>query len=215
MPVIVLRLLDVQPVFNDRPTHCPYCGNEVFQRWGALPKKAQDTNNQKVEVFRYHCNICGHTFRNYPQEADCTNLTERLHKLAGLVWALGLSSREVVSVFNELGIEMSHMTVWREGNELVHKYFDHTGPDSSPRYKIDKIFLKYRGSVIGTIIILDLGKDKKVVLGKVDEANPRVLLAWLEPIVHELHIQALVCGTDILDQYHFPSAEALTQLDKL
>ncbi|MDR3575095.1 MAG: transposase family protein [Anaerolineaceae bacterium] len=207
MPVIVLRLSESQSVFNDRPTHCPYCGSDVFQRWGASPKKVQDTNIQTLEVFRYHCIACGHTFRHYPQGIDHTTMASRIRKLAALVWALGLSSREVVEIFKELGIELSNMMVWRDGHELACKYFNGGESDHPSRYKIDKLFLKYRGKGIGTIFILDLGKDKTAVLGKVDETNPRMILTWLEPIIQDLEIKASIFGTDFLDKYNAPSDE--------
>ncbi len=204
MPVIVLRLSEVQPALNERPTHCPYCGSEVFQRWGALPKKVQDTNIQTFDVFRYHCISCGHTFRTYPHGIDRTNLAERIRNLAAFVWALGLSSREVVEVFKELGIELSNMTVWRDGHELAKKYFSADDPDHPSRFKIDKLFLNFRRKGIGTIFILDLGKDKTAVLGKVDEANPRLILSWIEPIIQDLEINASIFGTGILDQFNAP-----------
>jgi DNA-directed RNA polymerase subunit RPC12/RpoP len=201
MPVIVLRLAEPTPIVAERPTHCPYCGSEVFQRWGATLKNLQDTDLQTIENFRYHCSGCGHTFRNDSQTDNRTNLTQRIRKLAGLTWALGLSSREVVDVFKEVGFELNHMTVWRDGHELITKYFNTTDPDHPPRYKIDKLFLKYRGKGIGTSILLDLGKEKSVLIGKVDESNPRVLLSWLEPVTREFGIQAFIFGTDILDRY--------------
>jgi transposase-like protein len=208
MPVIVLRLSMIPSVLNERPTHCPFCGSEVFQRWGAIPKKVQDTNIQVLEVFRYHCIACGHTFRTYPQGIDRTNLAGRIRKLAALGWALGLSSREVVNTFKKLGIELSNMMVWRDGHKLVSKYFNGNDPDHPSRYKIDKLFSDYRGDGIGTIFILDLGKDKTIKLGKVDETNPRVILSLLEPIIQDLEINATIFGNDILDQYGAPTNEA-------
>lgn len=205
MPVIVLRLLESQSILTNRPNHCPYCGSEVFQRWGgAISKRVQDINDQTVAVFRYHCSACGRTFRNYPQGIDRTNLTEKIRKLAALTWALGMSTREVVGIFSELGFELSHMTVWRDGHELISKYFNFNNPDYPSRYMIDKLFFKNRGKGIGISVILDLGKGKNVVLGKVDEPNPRVLLSWLETFVQDLDMQALILGTDFLDQNKVP-----------
>jgi hypothetical protein len=201
MPVLVIQLMD-NPIKNEiRPTYCPYCGSEVLQRWGSSVKLVQDTSQQVSAGFRYKCNKCGHFFRNYPQKIDHTSLTPRMRKLAALAWAFGLSSRQVVSVFNDLGIEISHMTVWRDGHELISSLTDDTDPERPRRYLIDKLFLKNKSRGIGTSIVIDLGKGKTAVLGKIDEPNPRVVLSWIEPFIKNLDVQTLLFDTNILSNF--------------
>jgi DNA-directed RNA polymerase subunit RPC12/RpoP len=201
VPVLVLQLLDIQPKKEIRPTYCPYCGSEVLQRWGSSVKLVQDTSQQASAVYRYKCNKCGHFFRNYPPKIDHTNLTPRIRKLAALAWAFGLSSRQVVSVFGELGIEISHMTVWRDGHELIASVANNTNPERPRRYLIDKLFLRNKSRGIGTSIVIDLGQGKTTVLGKIDEPNPRVVLSWLEPFIKNLDVQTLLFDTNILSNF--------------
>jgi transposase len=199
MPVIVLRIRNLQTSENDRPVHCPYCRSQVFQRWGSYSKNVQDANPEVSLFYRYRCNACGHTFRNYPPGVDHTKLTPRIRKLAALAWALGLSARKVVAIFKDLGIELSHMVVWRDGTELVARISNTSNPDLPSRYSIDKLFLQYKGRGIGTSIMLDLGEGKTAVLGKIDEVNHRVVLAWLEPFIKDLDIEIHQFGTDMLN----------------
>ena len=58
-------------------------------------------------------------------------LTQRVRKLAALAWALGVSARKVVAIFADYGIELSHMVVWRDGNELISKISDTSYPGST------------------------------------------------------------------------------------
>lgn len=204
MPVVILRLNDLQPSHDDRPAHCPYCGSEVLQRWGVGTKTVQDANREVSEFYRYRCSSCEHTFRNYPPGVDHTKLTQRIRKLAALCWALGLSARQVVTIFKEFTIDLSHMTVWRDGHELIERIQNTADPDRRSRYLIDKLFLKDKSRGIGTSIVLDFGEGKTVVLGKIDEVNPRLVLNWLEPFIKDLDIQVSLFGTDILSEYNEP-----------
>lgn len=204
MPVIVLRIHEIETNENDRPVNCPYCGSQVFQRWGTYSKTVQDANPEVSVFARYRCSACGHTFRNYPPGIDHTKLTLRIRKLAALAWALGLSSRKVVALFKDFGVELSHMVVWRDGTELIAKISDGSNPEIPSRYSIDKLFLQYKGRGIGTSIVLDLGEGKTAVLGKIDEVNHRVVLNWLKPFLQDIDIEVLQFGTDILSQFDPP-----------
>jgi hypothetical protein len=201
VPVIVLQLRDIRPSLDDRPSHCPNCGSDLFQRWGSSNKIVQDTSYLFSSVYRFRCSSCGHIFRHYPPKIDHTNLTPRIRKLAALAWALGLSSREVVAVFAGLGIELSHMTVWRDGHDLVSCVNDESDPNRPRRYLIDKLFLKNKSRGIGTSIVLDLGQSKTAILGKIAEPNPRVVMSWLKPFIDELDVEVLLFGTGVLQNF--------------
>ncbi len=198
MAVIVLRFNDFQPNLNDRPERCPYCGCQVFQRWGVGEKNIQDANPEVGEYHRYRCNACQRTFRHYAVGIDHTHLSQRIRKIAGIAWALGLSARDVVDLLKEFGVEISYMTVWREGNDLVKLNQEAFGPNQPGRYSIDKLFLKNKGRGIGTSIMVDFGNGKTTVLGRMDEVDYRKVLGWLKDVVKNLGIQVSVMGTDML-----------------
>jgi hypothetical protein len=161
----------------------------------------QDTSYQLSTIYRFHCSACGHIFPHYPSNIDHTSLSPRIRELALLAWALGLSSREVAQVFAGLGIELSHMTVWRDGHKLVSSANNISTPDRPRRYLIDKLFLKNKSRGIGTSIVIDLGQGRTAVLGKIDEPNPRVLVSWIEPFIKNLDIEVLLLGTGVLQQF--------------
>jgi hypothetical protein len=198
MAVIVLRFDDFKPPLDNRPKHCPYCGSEDLQGWGFGEKTVQDVRPELSEYHRYRCNACRRTFRHYSAGVDRTHLTQRIRKVAGMAWALGLSAREVVEVFKECEIELNYVTVWREGNDLVARQKDHFGPNHPGRYSIDKEFLKIKTRGIGTSFIIELGLGKTLLLGRMEEVNYRRILAWLEPIIKDLDIQVSLMGTDKL-----------------
>jgi hypothetical protein len=198
MAVIILHLEDLQTTESSRPKFCPYCGCEFLQGWGAGSKTVQDVESTVGEYHRYRCNACGRTFRHYASGVDRTHLSQRIRKIAGMAWALGLSAREVVEVLKEAGIELSYMTVWREGHDLVTRLKDSFGPHHPGRYSIDRQFLKIKTRGIGTSIVLELGDGKTAVLGRMDEVDYRKILAWLEPVVKDLEVRISVTGTDVL-----------------
>jgi hypothetical protein len=198
MPVIVLQFDDFKSNIYTRPDSCPYCGCQMLQRWGTGEKSVQDTNIEVGEYHRYRCNACQRTFRHYVQGVDKTHLTQRVRKIAGIAWALGLSARDVVAALAECGIELSYMTVWRNGNDIVTRFKDFFGPNQPGRYSIDKLFLNNQGRGIGTSIMVDLGNGKTIVLGRMDVVDYRKVLAWLEPILKNLDIRVSLIGTDVL-----------------
>ena len=198
MAVIVLRLDHFKTPLENRPKYCPYCGSEFLQGWGTGEKDVQDIQLEKGEYHRYRCITCNHTFRHYAPGVDRTHITQRIRKVAGMAWALGLSSREVVEVFKEKGVEISYMTVLREGNALVARHKLHFGPNDPGRYSIDQDFLRIKTRGIGTSFIVELSQGNTLLLGRMEEIDYRKLLAWLEPIIKDLDIEVSVIGTDKL-----------------
>ena len=106
----------------------PSGGSQFLQGWGTGAKAVQDTQTEVVDYRRYRCTACQRTFRYYPPGVDRTHLTQRIRKIAGMAWALGLSAREAVEVFSELGVELNYMAVWREGAPLINRLKDHFWP---------------------------------------------------------------------------------------
>ncbi len=52
MSIVVLQLPDVKRHTEIRPTACPYCQAETFQRWGAVRKPVRDPHFRNVMVYR-------------------------------------------------------------------------------------------------------------------------------------------------------------------
>src|SRR5512140_917306 len=114
MSIVILQLPEVKTSRADRPSKCPYCGGDIFQRWGQIHKPLRDTQIKAVQVYRYRCNRCRRTFRHYPEGVDRASQSLRLRQLASLSWVLGLSYRGVVGVFAAFGVELARMSAWRD-----------------------------------------------------------------------------------------------------
>jgi transposase len=92
MSIVILQLPDVKSTAEGRPSRCPACTGETFQRWGGRVRCIRDPHVQEVVVYRYRCCRCGHTFRQYPAGVTQAQQSQRLCKLAALMWVLGLST---------------------------------------------------------------------------------------------------------------------------
>ena len=95
MSIVILQLPDVKSASEGRPSRCPSCTGETFQRWGKVNKPVKDNRIEQVRVYRYQCNHCRRTFRHYPEGVDRADQTQRMRKLVAICWVLGLSLRGV------------------------------------------------------------------------------------------------------------------------
>ncbi len=150
-------------------------------------KEVQDTLTQTSGYHRFRCGSCQRTFRYYANGVDRTRITQRIRRIAGMVWLLGISAREVTKHFSEVGIVIHYLTVWREGNSLRTALVERFGPDYVERHSIDRDFLKMKSHWIGTSIVADFG-EKCLVLGRMAEVDHRAVLDWLQPILGDLDI---------------------------
>jgi DNA-directed RNA polymerase subunit RPC12/RpoP len=207
MAIVLLRLPDVEPKPTGRPRHCPYCGSQILQRWGRVSKSLQDTQFAETEVQRYRCSECKRTFRDYPEGVDRANQSQRIRHLAALAWALGLSTRDVVDVFKDLGVRLSRMSVWREGQSLIERLNGKGPPLNGPGFSIVRLDPKRGRGGPGVVVMIDLGHGSPLILGMLDEHNPRVVQSWLEPILEDIDVQVSLKGTDTLRQYATPTGQ--------
>lgn len=121
--------------------------------------------------------------------------------MAGMVWLMGMSTREVVQAFKEVGIKVSRSNVWREGRRLAEALDDAGGLNSGRRYCIDKKYIHKVSSKLGVVVALSAKNARQVVLGTLDEYNPRPVKAWMEALIEDIDIDITVQGTDTLDEY--------------
>ena len=205
MPVILLRIKKNNHQTVTRPQACPYCGNTILQRWGRVTKPIKDQGNKTTVLYRYRCEECERTFRDYPSGMGRSNYTAGVRKLAALIWALGLSYRDIVSVFEDAGIQLSRSTIWREGQELVAQLDGKRLKNHVQHFKIDKNYIHRISPKFGIVIAVDFGERKYTILGTLNEHNPGAVLDWLQPIIEDTNIQVLKLGTGKLDLLHSKS----------
>jgi DNA-directed RNA polymerase subunit RPC12/RpoP len=200
MPSILLRLPALADFAGQRPSHCPYCGQQILQSWGQVARQVRDAQAWQAGIRRYRCSACQRTFRAYPAGVDRAMHTLRVRRLAGLACALGMTCRDVAAVFEALGMQLSRMAVWREAQELSERMNASGGGQPWQRYLIDRVYVPAASRKLGVVLALDAGQGKPVILGILDEHNPQAVKAWLEPLVADFAIEVRLLGTGQLDQ---------------
>jgi transposase-like protein len=200
MPTLLIRLEDDTHHLNRRPTYCPYCGNQVLQKWGQVIREVQDARSRSTEIHRYRCEKCEHTFRVYPRGVDRLGQTRRLRDMAALARVLGMSCRDVTDLFEKMGIRMSRMTVWRGGQQLIEKLANLDKLDTLNRYHLDKNFIPRVSSHLGIVIVFELEPGNSTVLGIIDEYNPREVMHWLNELIDVQEISVRLLDTNTLNE---------------
>ena len=192
MAIVTLSLPNVKRKTETRPKKCPHCQGETFQRWGKAPKPVCDSRFRNVQVYRYRCCHCHHTFRWYPEGVDRADQTLRLRKLVAILWVLGMSLRSVALALSAFGIKLSHMSVWRdlqEQAELVTKQRHWQGVRV---LGVDGAYPFLKGKKLPVLIAVDLGNGQPVAIGQVDEYSPQAVKRFLEPLVQRLGVSVIV-----------------------
>lgn len=198
MSIIVLKLPEVK-VESERPSRCPSCKGEIFQRWGKQMKKVRDPQIKQVIVTRYRCCQCGHTFRCYPEGVDQAQQSQRLRSLAALCWVLGLSFRGITGVFTVFGVGISRMTAWRDEQERAAQLKCRRMNQPVRVLGLDGAYVRGWGETRAVLVAVDLGTEQPVALGYVDEKDPQAVRRWLTPLVQQLGVSVIV--TDDLATY--------------
>lgn len=200
MSIVVLQLPIVKRKTETRPQSCRYCQGETFQRWGKVRKPVRDNQYRSVQTYRYRCCHCHRTFRHYPQGVDCADQTQRLRKLVGLLWVLGLSLRGVCTTLGAFGVSLSHMSVWRDLQEQTDLL------EKQRRWQPVRV-LGLDGAYVqgwdkrkhAVLVAVDLGRGQPMAIGYIDEYNPRTVRRFLQPLVQRLGVSVIV--TDDLTSY--------------
>lgn len=199
MSIVVLKLPDVKGKVETRPQQCPSCKGEILQRWGGRTRKIRDNQVKEAIVYRYRCTNCRHTFRHYPEGLDQAQQSQRLRKLAALVWRLGLSYRGIAAVFAVFGVEIARMTAWRDVQEEAGNKKRRRMWKPVRVLGLDGAYVQGWGEKRAVLVAVDLGEGEPVAIGYIDEHNPNVVRRWIEPLVKQLGVSVIV--TDDLASY--------------
>lgn len=199
MSIVTLSLPEVKRKTEIRPQKCPRCQGETFQRWGNTKKRVKDNRKRTVTVYRYRCCHCRRTFRNYPQGVDRATQTLRMRKLAVILWVLGLSLRGVCVALSAFGVQLSHMSVWRDIQEHAELTRKRLSRQTVRVLGVDGLYPLGWGKKQPVIVAVDLGTGRPVMVGQVDEANPQAVRRFLEPLVKDLGVSVIV--SDDLNSY--------------
>lgn len=202
MPIIMIRLPEVSASPNGRPRQCPYCGSPILQRWGRVTKPVKDRRDIMAVIYRYRCQDCKRTFRDYPDDIDRSNHARGIRRLAAVLWALGLSYREITKILEKNEIEMSRSTIWREGQEVTAQLSGKKINKLRHEYRIDKTYIHNISNNFGLVVAVDLCDGEYIIVGTLNEHNPSYVTSWLKPLVQDTNIEISHLGTDYLEQLY-------------
>ena len=199
MSIVVLKLPDVKAKIEDRPSQCPSCKGEILQRWGSEGRVIRDPQVRMVQIYRYRCCRCRHTFRHYPDGVGQAQQSQRLRQLAALCWALGVSYRGIAAVFAVFGVGISRMTAWQDAQEQARLLKSGRMWKPVRVLGLDGAYVCAWGEVRPVLVAVDLGEGKSIAIGYVNEYNPQAVRRFLEPLVKRLGVSVIV--TDDLVHY--------------
>ena len=199
MSIVTLRLPAVKRKTEIRPKSCPYCQGGTFQRWGKVAKPVKDQRHRSISVYRYRCCGCQRTFRHYPEGVDRADQTQRLRKLAALMWLLGLSLRHTCTVLSVFRVWLSHMSVWRDLQEQAGLQRQRRRWLSTRVVGVDGAYVRCQGKTQPVLVVVDLGRGEPIEIGYVDEHDPQAVARFLRPIVQRLGVSVVV--SDDLHSY--------------
>ena len=171
----------------------------MFQRWGEVTKPVRDTDEIHVKLYRYRCDECKRTFRDYPLGIDRSDFSRSTKQLAALIWALGYSHRDVIKLFEKYGIALSRSTVWREGQALAARLDGIELNSHRKMFTIDKRYIHRISATFGVVLAVDIGDGRYAILGTLNEHDPRSIQYWLQPLVRDADIEIFQLATEKLD----------------
>jgi transposase-like protein len=206
MAIVTLNLPEVNQEVANRPETCPHCGSSLLQGWGTVRKPLRDPQLKEVEVRRFRCCDCGHTFRHYPEGVGGADQSERLQQLAAICWVLGMSTRMVTGVLGAFGIPLCHMTVWRDVQALAEAVSLPAPPGGIRVLGVDGFYASIKGQDSGMVVAVDMGTGAPVALARIDEKDRPALFAWLEALQEQFGVEVMV--SDDFNPY-FVAAERL------
>jgi transposase-like protein len=192
---IVLQLPKVKHNKNSRPTKCPYCKGETFQRWGQVQKQVKDPRVRTVRVYRYKCTSCRHTFRDYPVGVERALQSERMKMLAVFCWTFGLSYRKLEAILSAFGVSLSRMSGWRDVQAAAERRRKETKWKSARVVGVDGAWLNGKG----VMVAVDMGDGQPLEIGAIDEKEVSAVTAWLRDLKQRHDIGVIV--TDDLATY--------------
>ena len=203
MPVVWVRFsarIDAKKLRTGSLLECPVCGGDRLQRWGKLEhRKPHNENN--IRISRFHCADCGHTFSDPVKQNVKQSYQDTIQAIAGMIWCLGFSLREIEALFQKLDLVVSRSSIWRCGKKMILKV-DYPGREGK-RLIIDPLYVPGISEKFGVIVGLELTDGRQVVLGAFPEYNPKTVSLYLEDLLSEADVEIIVRGEKAIQSTEF------------
>ncbi len=119
----------------------------------------------------------------------------RLMKLCVIMWSLGLSHRSVALILSAFGVQLSHMSAWRDLQEAGKTIRRKLQWKSARIVGVDGAWVNGKGIMVA----VDMGDGELLALAEIDEKDKEAVAAWLKLLKQKQKIGAVV--TDDLATY--------------
>jgi hypothetical protein len=98
----------------------------------------------------------------------------------------------VTGVLGAFGIQLCHMSVWRDVQALADVWTLPPPPQGVRVLGVDGFYASIKGEDSGMVLAVDMGTGDPVALARIDEKDRPALFAWLEVLMKELGVEVLV-----------------------
>jgi transposase-like protein len=194
IPVVWVKFsakMDARNIKTASLAFCPICGGERVQRWGKIEQNNPDEENH-LRITRFRCANCGRTFSDPAKQNYKQAYLDTVQAVAGMIWTLGFSLREIETLFQTLEMYVSRSSIWRYGKRMALKL---DCPDLQTRQiKIDPLYIPGVSEKLGVVVGLELCDGRQVVLGAMPEHNPKIVKRYLEDLLSDAQVEVNVKG---------------------
>ena len=111
------------------------------------------------------------------------------------MWSLGLSHRSVALILSAFGVQLSHMSAWRDLQEAGQTIRRKLQWKSARIVGVDGAWVNGKGIMVA----VDMGDGELLALAEIDEKDKEAVAAWLKLLKQKQKIGAVV--TDDLATY--------------
>lgn len=194
MPVVWVKFsaeIDFRNFTTGYLASCPVCGGVRLQRWGKI-EQVRLNNGNMIRISRFRCFDCGHTYSDPVKTNVRQSYLDTIQAIAGMIWFLGFSLREVETLFQRLDLEVSRSSIWRYGKSLARRLDCHDRENK--RFEIDPVYIPGVSEKLGVIVGLELSDGRQVVLGALPECNPIVVKEYLEDLLIDAEVEIVIRG---------------------
>lgn len=179
-----------QPLGRPRCPHCRSSNTRIYER---TTKSVKHPDLSSVSVVRRRCQRCEKTFRHYAPGVSRSAQTVTVRALNALLYAIGFSYSQIVTLLNGCGVKLVKSTVWRGVNPVSKEacyIHTHTLKGQARVNGIATNLLKERqGEQIH--LVEDLVSGQRLNIEFPDTQQGKALAAALVSMAEKLGVQSI------------------------
>jgi len=188
-----------------RPGCCPRCGFGRVRINGRQRRRVIDPRVTEVEVVRYRCGGCGHSWRSYPAGVQAFSPQTQCQKVVSVtLYVLGLSYDKASLFLGALGCGIVKSTIWENVQEMGERARRRFGAAQKKLGRravvgVDETQLKVKGHGISVGFVTDPKSGELVGMRVLSSRQGEELAKWLAETAQALGCEVVV--SDELESY--------------